>query len=656
MLRPGESLLLRKATGREQHEGGVRFTADSREYELLRGWIAEGCRDDVPAVVPTGLSVTPTRAVLFAPDDRTRVRAVATFPNGSTRDVTGLATFEPTSVGIADVRPSGEIVKVRDGELVVLVRYLHLQVPVRLAFLPDRPAPEFDEFVPSSDLDRHAVDLWRELRISPAPLCSDEVFVRRAYLDACGILPTADEARQFLADRDADKRAGLVDALLARPEFAGYWAQKWADVLRNDEKALDRKGVQVFHRWIKGWLAEDRPLNEFAAEIIAARGSTYQHGPANFYRALRDPYERAEAAAQVFLGLRVSCARCHNHPFDVWTQDDYHRFAALFDRVGYRVLENDKRDKFDQHEFVGEQIVYAMSDGGLKLPGGGAAVPKFLGAATPDLSARADRLAAVAGWVADPANPFFARAQANRVWFHLFGRGLVEPNDDFKAGNPPSNPALLDHLADEFAAGGFRLRPFVRYVMSSRTYQLSAGVNESNADDETTHFSRAVVRPLQAEPLLDGVSRVLAVPIAFPGYPAAMRAGDLPAPAQVGQRFAATPGSRFLRVFGKPDRLLTCECERSDDPGILQAFQMLTGELVNDMLRSPDNAIGRAIAAGTTDEDLLDRMFLATLARYPTAAERVRLSAYLADALDRRSAWEDVVWGLLNSKEFLLKR
>ena len=654
--RPDESLILQKATGQVPHEGGVRFTTTSLEYALIKQWIADGCRDDSAVAGPIELQVTPTRAVLFAPEDRVRVRAIAKYSDGTIRDVTTLATFEPTAVGIATVEPSGEIVKERDGEVVVIVRYLQLQVPVRLAFLPDRPEPTRGEFEPVSDLDRHTADLWRELRITPAPDSTDEVFVRRAYLDACGMIPPANDVRRFLADRDPDKRTKLVDELLARPEFAGYWAQKWSDVLRNEEKALDRKGVQVFHRWIKGWLAEDRPLNEFAGNILAARGSTYQNAPTNFYRAVRDPYLRAESAAQVFLGLRISCARCHNHPFDVWTQNDYHRFAALFDGVGYRVLENNRLDSRDKHEFVGEQIVYSMPASTLKMPDGGIASPKFLGAATPDLSGRADRLAAVAGWVSDPSNPFFARAQANRVWFHLFGRGVVEPNDDFKTANPPTNPALLDHLAEKFAADGFRLRPFVRYVMTSRTYQLSATANPTNADDGTAHFSRAVVSPIHAEQLLDGMSRVLAVPVKFPGYPTAMRAGELPAPAQVGRRYQATPGTRFLRVFGKPDRQLTCECERSEDPGILQAFQMLTGELLNDMLREPDNAIGRAIADGTPDGELLDQWFLAAVARYPTETERARLSGYLADAPDRRAACEDVVWGLLNSKEFLLRR
>ncbi|MCZ2344011.1 MAG: DUF1549 and DUF1553 domain-containing protein [Bacteroidales bacterium] len=656
VLHPAVSLLLHKATGELPHGGGIRFDRGSHEYRVLRAWIAQGCRYDANTQPPTRLTVTPTRAVLFAPQDRVSIRAVATFPDGSQRDVTNLATFETTAVGIVQVQPTGEAIREREGEVVVLVRYLNQQVPVSLAFLPDRPAARLESFAPHSELDRLNADLWRELRIEPSAPVSDAVFMRRAYLDACGILPTAPEVRQFLADTDPAKREKLVDSLLIRPEFADYWAQKWSDILRNEEKSLDRKGVQIFYRWIRNWLAEDRPLHDFAREVLTARGSTYQNPPANFYRAIRDPYQRAESVAQVFLGLRISCARCHNHPFDVWTQDDYHQFAALFNRIDYRVLANNRRDALDKHEFVGEQIVLARPSGELPLPRGGKAVPAFLGSTTPNLSGRADRLAAVADWVADPNNPFFARTQANRIWFHLFGQGIVEPNDDFKIANPPSHPALLDHLAKQFAATGYRLRPLVRYIMTSQTYQRSSRINATNAADSTTHFSRAVVHPLEAEQLLDGLSAILAVPVQFPGYPTATRAGELPAPAQVGRRYAETPGSRFLRVFGKPERLLTCECERSEDPGMLQAFQMLTGELLNDMLRRPNNRIGRALEQGTPDTVLLEEFFLTTLTRYPHPAEREKLLQYLKSAPNRRAGWEDIVWGLLNSKEFLLRR
>ena len=650
--RPDESLLLKKATGQVPHEGGVRFKPAGPESAVLREWIAAGARfDGATAARPVALSVGPTSRVLNAPADRTAITATATFSDGSTRPLTDRLAFETNNVGVAKVLPSGDVIREADGETVVLVRYQHLMTAVRVAFVADRPAPDLSKWPTANAIDRLTAAKWAELRLTPSGLAGDGMFLRRVFLDACGITPTPAEVRAFVADPSPDKRTRVVETLLDRPEFAQHWAQLWSDLLRNEEKALDRKGVQLFHRWIKAAVAADRPLNEFARDVLAARGSTYENPAANFYRAVREPYQRAESVAQVFLGLRVGCAKCHNHPFDVWTQDDYHRFAATFARVGYRVPGNDRKDNLDKHEFVGEQFVTNLSAGELAHPRGGTAKPKFLG--RPGDGPAGDRLDALADWVASPDNPFFARAQANRVWLHLMGRGLVEPNDDFRASNPPSNPDLLDHLTKSFAASGYRLKPLVREILASRTYQLasSPAADGSNAADES-HFARATVRPLGAEQLLDAISVALDLPVKFPGYPLGLRAAEIPAPPQSGRRGKDPTdqmGSRFLKVFGKPDRLLTCECERSEDPGMLQSFQLMTGRLVDDMLKSPGNRLGRP--------DLtLDDLYLATLARTPTPVERDRLTKYLADAKAPRAAWEDIAWGLLNSKEFLLRR
>nr|MCU0704639.1 PSD1 and planctomycete cytochrome C domain-containing protein [Fimbriiglobus sp.] len=477
---PADSLLLKKATGQVPHEGGVRFSAVSFEYQVLHQWIAAGCRPD-PTDVPRPISLHPSvkSLVLVDPQKSAAISVKATFSDGTTRDVTALCTYDLTSIGVANIA-NGQLVREQFGETVLIVRYLHLQVPIRVAFLPDRPV------VKRTDLPMtHPIDKWVQadlarLRIRPSELSNDTVFVRRAYLDACGIIPTASEVRAFLADTSPDKRAKLIDSLLSRPEFADYWAQKWGDLLRNEEKSLDKKGVTVFHRWIRDWLSADKPLTDFTREILTARGSTYATPAANFYRAVRDPYLRAESVAQVFLGLRVSCARCHNHPFDVWTQDDYHRFAAVFARIDYRIVDNKRNDDLDKHEFIGEQIVVTKGDGELALPRGGVAVPKVLGAAAAVPLGRGDRLGALADWLTAADNPFFAAAQANRIWAHLLGRGIVDPIDDFKLTNPPSNPELLDHLATQFAAGGYKLKPLVRHIMTSQTYQLSATPNDTN--------------------------------------------------------------------------------------------------------------------------------------------------------------------------------
>ncbi|HEY7314395.1 MAG TPA: DUF1549 and DUF1553 domain-containing protein [Gemmataceae bacterium] len=656
-LHPEDSLILAKATSRVPHEGGKRFDGDSLEYRLLVRWIAEGLRrDPSDAPVLRRLDMTPRERVLVEPADHVPLRVRAVFSDGEVRDVTRLAVFETSNL-IVRVDADGVARRQDMGETTILVRYLDRQAAVQLAFVPARPNFVWPDPPETNYLDRHVFAKLRMLRTAPSALASDAVFLRRAYLDALGVLPTSDEARRFVADTRPDKRARLIDALLERPEFADFWALKWSDLLHNEEKALDRKGVQVFHDWIRRSIADGKPLNEFARELIAGRGSTYSQPAANWYRSLRDPQARAESAAQVFLGIRMQCARCHNHPFDRWTQTDYHSLAAFFSRVQYRILENNRRDKLDTHEFDGEQIVWMAREGEIKHPRSGEVLrPLFLGADTPTFAPEADRLLALADWIADPKNPFFARAQANRVWYHLLGRGIVEPNDDFRASNPPVNAPLLNALAEDFAAHRFDLRHLVRTIMNSRTYQLSAVPNDTNRDDEA-NFARAQVRPLQAEQLLDALSQVTGVRSDFPGYPSGTRAGQLPGVmSNRGRRQRASDGEKFLTSFGKPIRLLSCECERSEDTTLNQAFQLITGPLVNKMLSNADNRIGRLLAAGKTDAAIVEEFYLAALCRPPSATERQRAVAMIGRAKDRRAALEDLMWGLVNAKEFLLRR
>ena len=652
---PEQSLILQKATGAVPHEGGIRFNTMSSEYALIYRWIAAGCRNDSADLPkPIKLIVEPRDQVILEPLDRVQLSAKATFNDGTTRDVLSLAAFETNNIGVANVRNSGEVIREQFGEVVVIVRYLHLQVPVRIAFVPNRAKPDFSAIPQTHPIDKHVLARLEQLRVMPSELSSDSVFIRRAYLDACGITPSVEDVRAFLADASETKREKLIDRLIAKPEFAAFWAQKWADLLRNEEKSLDKKGVQVFHRWIKGWIADDKPLTDFAREIVTGRGSTYANPAANFYRAVRDPYLRAESVAQVFLGLRVSCARCHNHPFDIWTQDDYHRFSGVFARIDYRILENTRRDMLDKHEFVGEQIVMSKTEGELPHPSGGKALPKLLGASA--IPANQDRLGVLADWIAAKENPFFAPAQANRIWMHLVGRGLVDPNDDFRSTNPASNPELLNHLAKQFADTGYRIKPLVKHIMLSRTYQLTSTANATNASEDP-HFSRSLVQPLEAEQLLDAISQALGVPVKFPTYPLGLRAGDLPAVPLNGRRAAVADSMRFLKVFGKPERLLTCECERGEETGALQAFQLITGELLNTMLRDPENRIGKLIADGKSDSEILEELFLAALARSPSDAEKKLLGTMVRmESTARRAAWEDIAWGLVNSKEFQLRR
>jgi hypothetical protein len=657
---PERSLLLAKPTAAVAHQGGRRFSVGSDECEILRRWIAAGCLPD-PAEAPTlaGLDVTPAaEQILIEPSGSVRLAVTALFSDGTRRDVTARAVYEPTNT-LVGVDHDGLVQGLAAGETTVLVRYLDQQVAVRLAIVPPRPDFVFQAPAEANYVDRHVFAKLRSLKVNPAPLADDAVFLRRAYLDALGVLPTVDETRRFLNDPSAEKRARLIDELVAREEFADWWALKWSDLLRNEEKVLDPKGVANFHHWIRQSIAAGKPLDRFVRELIVARGSTYTNPPANFYRANRDPISRAEAAAQLFLGVRLQCAKCHNHPFDRWTQGDYYRWAGFFARVRYKVVENRRRDINDGHEFDGEQIVWMAPDGEVNDPRTDRPMePCFLGDPAPALGPDQDRLEELASWITSPDNPFFARAQANRIWYHLMGRGIVEPIDDFRATNPPVIPALLDELAADFAAHAFDLRHLVRTIMNSRTYQLSAQPNEiqSGETEDEANYSRALVRRLSAEELLDALSQVSGVTADFQGYPAGIRAGQLPGvrAARSGRR-RGMQEDQFLVLFGKPPRLLTCECERSTEPTLGQAFQLISGPTINEFLTHEGNRLSRLASSGKPASEIVEELFLCSLARFPTADESRSIVAYLEQAGDRLAALEDVAWSLLNSKEFLLR-
>jgi hypothetical protein len=535
----------------------------------------------------------------------------------------------------------------------VLVRFLNEQLPVRLAFIPARPDFKWSRPRENNYVDAQVFAKLRSLRVNPSEICSDTVFMRRLHLDLLGIPPTADEARAFLADSRKDKRAKLVERLLERPEFAEFWALKWADLFRTEEKTIDRKGVQAFHGWIAQSLRENKPVDQFVREIIGARGSTYQNPPANYYRALRDPVTRAEATAQVFLGVRLQCAQCHNHPFDRWSQDDYYNWAGLFARVNYKVLENKRRDNLDKHEFIGEQVVYLAREGAVtNARSGKPAEPRFLGADT-KLSPDGDSLRELASWVT--ANPLFAKSQVNRVWFHLMGRGLVDPIDDFRPTNPASHPELLDQLAKDFVAQKYDLRWLIRTLIASRTYQLSSEPNETNGDDEV-NYSHVLPRRLLAEQLLDAQHQALAVPAKFTGYPVGMRAGQLPGVEAVRLRERKRSSSdTFLTLFGKPMRLLSCECERSSETTMSQAFNLVSGPEITELLSASNNRIEQLISSGKPDREIIGELYWWALSRPPSQAEMLEMTARIARAENRRGAFEDLAWALLNAKEFVFR-
>ena len=672
VLSPDDSLLLQKATQAVAHEGGKRFDKESWEYRTLREWIASGSKREA-AGAPTlvKLEVTPREQFLIEPVSAVAVKVTAKFSDGSARDVTDIACYEVVNVAVADVSTTGRVTRKESGETAVLVRFLHLQEPVRLAFVPARPGFKWAGTQPQNFVDGHVFAKLQTLRMNPSALASDEVFLRRAYLDLLGILPTAEEAKRFVAaevrrripdaneakSASSSRRLQLIDELLERPEFADFWALKWADLLRVEEKTLDAKGMQDFHRWLRASIASGKPMDQFARELIAARGSTYANPEANFYRANRTPVIRAEAAAQVFLGTRLQCAQCHNHPFDRWTQDDYYDWAALFARVDYKILENKRRDTNDKHEFIGEQIVYLSRKGTVTNPRTEkAAEPRFLGASKQDFEQQ-DELEALAAWMTAPTNPLFARAQVNRIWFHLMGRGIVDPIDDFRATNPASHPALLDGLTKEFVQSGFSLRHVIRLVMNSRAYQTASEPNDTNATDEL-NYARAPLRRLTAEQMFDTLHQVAGVTAEFKGQPAGTRAAELPGARTEGRRGKRTQTTPdvFLAMFGKPPRLLTCECERSTDTSLGQAFFMLSGPAVNELLTRSDNRLGTLLDSGKPNRAVVEELYWTALTRPPSATELTKTLTHIEQAKDRRAGVEDVLWGLVNAKEFVLRR
>ncbi|MBI3865806.1 MAG: DUF1549 domain-containing protein [Planctomycetia bacterium] len=655
-LEPDASLLLLKPTMQLPHEGARRFKVGSREYEILRRWIAAGSPADPPGTPAlANLAVEPRDVVLVEPADHVQLSVEAVFSDGSRRDVKSLAVYD-TSNSLIEAGHDGLVERRGAGTATVIVRFLDRQVPVRVAFVPARPDFAWQGPVPANFIDEHVFARLKALRIYPSPRSSDSAFLRRAFLDLLGILPTADEARQFAADAGADKRARLIDNLLERPEFADAWALKWADLLRVEEKTLDRKGVQNFHAWIRGSIARDKPLDQFARELIASRGSTYRDPAANYYRAMRDPFMRAESTAQVFLGVRLQCSKCHNHPFDRWTQDDYYRWANLFARVEYRVLENRRRDTNDSHEFDGEQIVIMAREGDVKDPRTNQPpAARFLAQDAANLPGDADRLVALADWLANSSNRQFVETLANRIWYHLLGQGIVDPIDDFRSTNPPVNPQLLSSLATELASHNFSLRHLIRTIMNSEVYQLSATLNDSNREDDS-NFSRARALRLTAEQSADAMAQVAGVSLRFAGYPEGLRAGELPGVNAVRDRDSRpTSADQYLKMFGKPPRLQACDCERSNEPTLSQTFGMVTGSLVMELIRRRDNRLGKWLESNQPAEEIMDELFWTALSRPPTAEERRSVLAHVESQSNRREAFEDILWALMNTKEFLFR-
>ena len=669
---PEASLILKKGLGQVAHEGGPRLISANRvPAQTIRAWLAEGLRND-PADLPhlTKIDVFPGNRVQTAPARWQQLAVRAHFADGSMRDVTRLTVFSSSDDGIAGVDVNGLVELKQTGEAAILCRYLGIIQCVRLTYLKPRPDFVWSKTPEHNDVDRHVFAKLKMLNILPSDLCTDQEFVRRAFLDLCGILPTPDETRRFLSDAKPDKRAKLIDDLLDRTEFADFWAYKWLDVLRSNRLTIQIKGSHVYRQWLRSHVERNTPWNEVVRELLTASGSTFANPPANYFRGpykngapvVRDAKNLAETTAQLFFGIRLQCAQCHNHPFERWTQDDYYHMAAWFSQL--KAKPDPERPGSPPKPYPWQLrenalVIFSTGIGEVTHPlSGKTMTPRVLGMPAPTIPPGTDRRAVLAKLVTSAENPFFARATVNRIWFHLLGRGIVDPPDDFRDSNPSVNDALLDALARDFVERKFDVKHIVRTIANSRTYQLSSHANADNRTDKK-YFSHALVerKRLTAEVLLDAICAATGKLEKFTGMPDGTRAVQLPDGQVIytGGRYASWDRHPFLKAFGQPAREAACECERESDVNLARALEMKNGEFVLGKIREPDNRLGRLLARKLRDSELLTELFLATLSRPPSADEAQAVQMHVGQAKDKRKAWEDVQWALLNTNEFLFR-
>ncbi len=635
-LEPAESLLLKKPLMEVAHGGGRRLKKNDPPHRVMYDWIAEGLRLDAatePDLVK--IQLLPESRTFQQAAGRQQMVVMGTFSDGSVRDVTALTVFTSSNETVAKIDENGLVTKNSRGETAVLGRYLDKMATSYITFLEQVPGFAWNNPAENGFVDNLVFAKLKQLQILPSDVCTDEEFLRRAYLDTTGRLPTVAETQAYLANTAPTKRDQLVDQLVESDDFASFWTLKWADVLRSNSKKLNATGVHKFRLWIYESIRDDKPFDQFARELLTAKGSAYENPAANYWRASRDPQDATETTAQLFLGIRIQCAKCHNHPFERWTQDNYYGIGAAFVRVGRKPTAD-----------ANEEVIFVNATGEVTQPRTGKTMKThLLLKGDVDVPDGQDRREVFAAWLTAPDNPFFAKATINRIWGHLLGRGIVEPVDDFRDSNPASNAPLLEKLAQEFVANKFSMKWAVKTIMKSRTYQLSSRKNQFNSDDEI-YASHGTTRLLSAEQLLDAICAVTNVPETFPGLPVGTRATELPDP---------PTDHYFLKIFGQPQREMACQCERSSESNLSQALQMINGPVVHNKLRDNNGRIATLIAAMKSNEDIITELYMSALSRKPVEGEMTAAVKHISAAADRRLALEDVGWAILNSKEFLFQ-
>lgn len=635
---PEDSLLIEKSIGSVPHTGGKRFEKDSALNQTLLEWLRAGAPNDdlAKTATITGIEVHPRQLVLEGKDTKQQMSVLAKYSDGTDRDVTSLATFITSNAGSAALSGEGLVTSGERGEAFVMARFGPYTVGSQVIVIPKNLQYERPHMPEANYIDTLVHEKLHKLRILPSGDASDEVFLRRVFIDTVGLLPTPEDYARFTADTAPDKRERLVDELLSRKEFTELWVMKFAELLQirtNDTNLVSYKSSLLYFNWLQDRIAKNVPFNKIVQELVSASGGTFKTPPTNYYQIEKDTLKLTENLAQVFMGTRIQCAQCHNHPFDRWTIDDYYGFAAFFAQIGRKQSEDPR-----------ELVVFNSNSGEMKhLVGGRAMPPKFLGGAQPEIKPGQDRRALLAEWLTSTDNPFFAKNLANIVWAHFMGVGIVEPVDDVRVSNPASNPELLEELGKKFTAYNYDFKRLVRDICTSKTYQRTTQMNDSNALDER-NFSRSLIRRQRAEVLLDAISQVTATKNKFQGLPEGARAVQIA---------DGNVSNYFLRTFGRAERASVCSCEVKMEPNLGQALHLINGDATHNRIRQ-GKLVESELTEGKTSDQIIDELYLRCFSRKPSDEERTQLTQAITEAGDqKREALEDIFWALLNSKEFM---
>ena len=634
---PAESLMIQKSIGAVPHTGGAPVKPDSIHYQSMVRWLEAGApKDPAQVATPVSMEILPKQAVLEEGTAH-RMTVRAKYSDGTDRDVTNLALFMSNNDTSAKIDGDGKVTAGVRGEAFVMARFATFTVGSQVITVPKGLQYQWPGTPENNYVDTLVNNKFKKLRILPSELCDDQTFLRRASLDITGLLPTPEEHAAFLASTDPQKREKLVDELLGRKEFVEVWVMKFAELLQvrtiDQGNQLSYKGALLYYNWLQERIAGNVPMDQIVRELIGADGGTFKNPATNYYQTELDTLKVAENTAQVFMGMRIQCAQCHNHPFDQWTQNDYYHFVSFFTQVGRK-----------QGEDPRERIIFNAGGGEFAHPVTGQALPpKFLGGAQPDLQGK-DRRKALAEWLASPENPFFARNLANIVWAHFLGKGIIDPVDDVRISNPPSNPELLDELAKRFTEYNYDFKRLVRDICTSRTYQLATRTNETNAGD-TRNFASGAIRRIRAEVLLDCISQVTAGKEKFQGLPLGSRAVQIA---------NGNTTNYFLTTFGRATRETVCSCEVKMEPNLSQALHLLNGDTVQNKVNGGGVINQLVDERKLTPEQAIENLYVRCLTRKPTPQEVEKITAMLKEpGADPKQILTDLFWALLNSQEFM---